>query len=49
MQMFPHDFDIVEEFERDPFQFIDNDANLAINLKLLYNKRKEELKKRANM
>lgn len=49
MQIYQKDYDIVEEFERDPFQFLDNDAGLAIELKHVHAKRKEELRKRANM
>lgn len=49
MQVYQKDHDIVEEFERDPFQFLDHDAHLVIDLKHLYDKRKEELRKRANM
>ena len=49
MQLYQKDYDIVEEFEREPFQFLDNDAHLVIDLKHIYDKRKEELRKRANM
>ena len=49
MQLYQKDYDIVEEFERDPFQFLDHDAHLVIDLKHMYEKRKEELRKRANM
>ena len=49
MQIFDHDREIIEEFENDPFLFIDNDAYLAIRLKKLYDKRKAEIKRRAQM
>ena len=38
MQIYTKDYDIVEEFERDPFKFLDNDAHLAVDLKHAFNR-----------
>ena len=41
MQIYQKDYDIVAEFEQDQFKFLDNDANLAIDLKKACDRLKE--------
>ena len=43
------DVDIVEEFEKEPFNFLDNDVDLTIEIKRLYDKRVVQVKERNQM
>lgn len=47
--IYQHDHDIVDAFEKDPSLFLDFDGNLAIDIKRLYDKRKEQIKERSQM
>lgn len=44
-----NDYDIVDQFVHDPRFFLDKDLELAMNMKQLYDKRKLQLKERAEM
>ena len=43
------DVDIVEQFEKDPRSFLDNSADLSIEIKRLYDKRIIQVKERNQM
>ena len=43
------DVDIIAQFEEDPFSFLDNSADLAVDIKLLYDKRIQQVKERNQM
>jgi len=43
------DVDIIEQFEKDPRSFLDNDADLNIEIKKLYDKRVIQVKERNQM
>lgn len=43
------DLDIVEEFEKDPRSFLDNSADLTIEIKKMYDKRIQQVKERNQM
>lgn len=47
--MFDKDTAILDEFASNPQEYLERDGNLAIDIKNLYNQRKEEVVKRQNM
>ena len=47
--VYKKDYEIVSAFEKDPTLFLDFDANLAIDIKRLYDKRKAQINERSQM
>ena len=47
--MFDKDTAILDEFAANPQEYMERDGNLAIDIKNMYNQRKQEVAKRQNM
>lgn len=45
--LYDTDFQFIDEFIANPKHFMDNDAEIAINVKKLYDKRKKQIQDRA--